>query len=86
MHASLKRAEGMILADRPPAEEVILAIRRHLAEDAPDGIIDYVQIVDPSELSDVEQTDSAVCIALAVKFGRARLIDNLFVDAPPSDG
>ena len=86
LYASLKRAERTILAERPPAGEVISAIRGHLAAHAPDGIIDYVQIVDPSELSDVEHTDSAVLIALAVKLGRARLIDNLLVDASPLDG
>jgi len=65
---------------------VISAIRRHLAERAPDGTVDYVQIVDPEELSDVQSTDRDVLVALAVKFGRARLIDNLRVDGPGGGG
>jgi pantoate--beta-alanine ligase len=42
--------------------------------------VDYVEVVDPLELSPVEKTDGNVLIALAVRFGRARLIDNIHVD------
>ncbi len=80
LYGSLQLAERVIRERRPPAEEVIAAVRRHVAEQAPDGLIDYVQIVDPSELSDVETTDGGVLVALAVKLGRARLIDNILVD------
>jgi len=80
LHGSLQLAERMIRQSHPPAEEVVAAVRRHLAERAPAGIIDYVQIVDPSELSDVERTDRGVLVALAVRLGRARLIDNILVD------
>jgi pantoate--beta-alanine ligase len=55
-------------------------IHRHLAERAPDGRIDYVQIVDPETLADVAITDRPVLIALAVKFGEVRLIDNVLVE------
>ena len=51
-------------------------------EGAPLGEIDYVQIVDPDDLTDVQNTDGPVVIALAVHFGSTRLIDNMRVDAP----
>jgi len=86
LHAALKEAEASVLSHRPSAREVVAAIRGFLASHAPDGAVDYVQIVDPSALSDVEQTDAAILIALAVTFGRARLIDNLLVDASRPDG
>ena len=57
-------------------------MREHLAQAAPDGRIDYVEIVDPEELSDVATTDRPVLVALAVKFGDTRLIDNVLL--PPS--
>ncbi|HUS90678.1 MAG TPA: pantoate--beta-alanine ligase [Phycisphaerae bacterium] len=85
LYGALKMAEGLIRRERPPADAVQAAVRRYLARHAADGMIDYVQIVDPAELSDVQTTDSAVLIALAVKFGGARLIDNLLVDAPGGD-
>ena len=81
LHAALELAERMIRRSHPPAAGVIEAIRRHLASHAPDGEIDYARIVDPEELSEVGTTDAAVLIALAVRLGKARLIDNTVVDA-----
>ena len=81
LHRSLQLAGGMIRREHPPASQVITAICDRLAADAPDGVIDYVQIVNPAELYDVERTDRAVLVALAVRFGAARLIDNALVDA-----
>ncbi len=80
LRQALQLAADLIRAEHPSAEAVIAAVRGRLAEQAPDGAVDYVQIVDPEELWDVERTDRAVLVALAVKFGRARLIDSVLVD------
>jgi pantoate--beta-alanine ligase len=69
-----------IRREHPPAARTIEMIRRHLVERAPDGRIDYVQIVDPETLADAVTTDRPVLIALAVKFGEVRLIDNVLVE------
>lgn len=82
LYGALSMAAEMIRSSRPPAADVIAAIGRHLAERAPLGEIDYVQIVDPDDLTDVKNTGGPVVIALAVRFGGARLIDNMRVDAP----
>lgn len=81
LHGSLELAAEMIRRDRPPAAQVIDAMRNHLAENAPDGRVDYVRIVNPRTLRDVEDTDETMAVALAVRFDRARLIDNMIVDA-----
>jgi len=78
---SLRLAEGMIRCSRPPAREVIAAVRSHIAGRAPAGEIDYVQAVDPVTLQDVATTDRPVLLAVAVRIGKARLIDNMLVDA-----
>jgi len=80
LHAALELAADMIGKTRPPADEVIAAITAHLSAHAPNGQIDYVQIVDPATLADVEPTGRPVLVALAVKFAKARLIDNMLVD------
>lgn len=80
LSGALRMAERMIRRDRPSAKRVIEAVRSYLAEHAPAGKVDYIQIVDPATLRDVESTDGSVTIALAVKFGRTRLIDNATVD------
>jgi len=83
LYDALKLAAGRIRGSRPrpPAGEIIAAICHRLAARAPDGEIDYVQIVDPRTLLDVEATEGPVLIALAVKFGDVRLIDNMLVDS-----
>ncbi len=79
---SLGLAERLIRAEAPAAASVEATIRGHLAAAAPDGEIDYIEIVDPCELTDVETTAPPVLVALAVRFGPTRLIDNVLVDAP----
>ena len=81
LHAALQMATELIAASSPPAEQVVAAIRERLAEQAPSGEVEYVQIIDPQTLADVVTIGDRVVIALAVRFGRARLIDNLLVDA-----
>jgi pantoate--beta-alanine ligase len=80
LYASLKMADEMIRREHPPAGQVISAMQEHLAANAPDGRIDYMQILDPHTLRDVENTEQPVLVALAVKLGKARLIDNILVD------
>lgn len=46
--------------------------------------IDYIEIVDPESLEEVEVVSSPVLVALAVFVGKARLIDNMLMD-PEAD-
>lgn len=85
LHAALLLAADTIRKTHPPADEVIAAVVAHLSARAPDGQIDYVQIVNPRTLADVEETGRPVLVALAVKFGGARLIDNMLVDGPSAN-
>ena len=78
---SLKLAQEMIEKSHPSTADVIQAVRQHIGQAAPDGVIDYVQIVHPATLEPVKSTSVPVCIALAVKFGSTRLIDNIVVDS-----
>lgn len=50
------------------------------------GKVDYISFVDPDSFEKVEQTGSLrrVLALLAVRFGKTRLIDNMFVDVPGS--
>ncbi len=44
---------------------------------AADAVIDYVSVVDARTLADVDTLKGEILIALAVKFGQTRLIDNI---------
>lgn len=77
LYAALQNAKTLVGKKHPPAEDALRAIRDHLSQNAPLGEVEYIQLVDPDTLQDVETTDRPVQAALAVKFGGARLIDNL---------
>jgi pantoate--beta-alanine ligase len=79
LYGALQAAARLVADARPPVEEVIAAMRHHLAENAPDGKIDYIELVDPYTLKPAGGTDRPVLAALAVQFGRARLIDNIIL-------
>ena len=81
LQQALRAAADLIRAKHPPVGDVLAAIRARLAAAAPLGAEDYIHVVDPDELAAVETTDRPVVIALAVRFGKARLIDNILVDA-----
>jgi len=83
LHGALELAERMIRVkvNKPPAGMVIDAMLGYLARQAPDGVVDYVKIVDPDTLEDVKDTSQGVLVALAVAFGQTRLIDNVLIDA-----
>jgi len=71
-HSQIKRGERDVARLKEIMREVIAA--------SPQANIDYVEIYDAADLGDVDQVDRNVLIALAVKFGSTRLIDNLLVE------
>jgi len=83
LYESLQLAEELIHNGQRNAKEIIRAVRRHLAEHAPLGKIDYVAVVDPESLQAVDEIEDDVVIALGVRFPSARLIDNIRVDVKP---
>lgn len=42
--------------------------------------IDYIEIVDAKDLKDLSEIKGEILIALAVKFGKARLLDNIMLE------
>lgn len=83
VHQALAAGREMIRAgDREPL--AITREMRTILEDAGPTRIDYISIVDPGDLQPVERVDRRVLLAVAARFGRTRLIDNLLVD--PSTG
>lgn len=53
---------------------------REIVTASPEAEIDYIEIVNGEDLSDLTTVNGRVLIALAVKFGKTRLIDNLLVE------
>jgi pantoate--beta-alanine ligase len=60
------------------AKEIVEHVRAVIAE-APLARIDYVELVDPENLQPIEAARSKSLVAVAVFFGKTRLIDNILV-------
>lgn len=60
------------------------ALKRWLKEEyastLPMGEVDYIEIVDPDDIVPVETIRGAALAAVAVRLGRARLIDNILIE------
>jgi pantoate--beta-alanine ligase len=78
LYESLRKGEEMRRAGATDANEIIAAMREVL-EGIKGGDIEYVAIVDAETLESVSQIKRAALVAVAVRLGRARLIDNLLL-------
>ena len=74
MHASERIRTG----ERDPG--VVVDEMRRIVEAASPSKIDYISVVDPESLQLVQRIAGPVLVALAVRIGDTRLIDNVTVD------
>ena len=73
---SLKDAQKRVLAGERNAAKIVRAVRATIAKHSP-GKIDYIACVNANSLAPLKRLKGKIMIALAVKFGRTRLIDNI---------
>ena len=78
LYQSLKKAKEAIEKGEQDAIKIV-DTTRELIQSRPDTEIDYISICDPDTLIDVKTIDKPVVMALAVKVGKARLIDNMIL-------
>jgi pantoate--beta-alanine ligase len=80
LYEALQLGEGLIRRGERKVQPILRAMRAHLMAAGP-CTIDYVEIVDAENLAPLEAIAGKVLVALAVRIGNARLIDNVVVDA-----
>jgi pantoate--beta-alanine ligase len=78
LYSSLKDAESLIAEGESKPETVISHIKNRLNGET-SGIIDYIEIYSFPELKEIKELHGEFIIALAVKFQKARLIDNIII-------
>ena len=64
-------------------EKDVATVKRLMTEkieSVPGTVIDYIEISNGNDLSELESVKGTVLLALAVKIGRTRLIDNMLVE------
>ncbi|GMQ60400.1 pantoate--beta-alanine ligase [Vallitalea sediminicola] len=76
LYQSIQESEECIKSGEHSAT-IIKDIIRKMIEEKPSATIDYISIVNEDTLEDIDYIKGNILIALAVKFGRTRLIDNL---------
>lgn len=82
LYASLRKAQEMINNKQIDADEIINAMHKIiLGKTEGKAKIDYIEIRDVDTLEKIEKINGNTLIALAVKFGKARLIDNIIINA-----
>jgi len=79
IYASLQECRRMIDTGVTETRQIIGRMREVLLR-IPSVEIEYINIVDAGTLKDIETVAGKVLIAVAVKIGPARLIDNIMVD------
>ncbi len=79
LYKSLLEAKRLINNGVKSSERIINAVRR-MIKSVKTAKIDYVSIIDAKDLKPVKTIKGRVLIALAVWFGKTRLIDNIILE------
>jgi pantoate--beta-alanine ligase len=81
IYRALKTAAELIKNGVRPAKTIISRMRKIISDLAMVTGIDYISIVDADNLQEVSEAKGKVLIAVAIRMGKTRLIDNIIVDA-----
>ncbi|WP_277677949.1 pantoate--beta-alanine ligase [Gracilibacillus dipsosauri] len=78
LYRSLKLAEQLIIDGEINPVIIIEEVKKYLSLHT-DGKLDYVELLSYPELKPIQTIGGQIIIALAVFFGKARLIDNIVI-------
>lgn len=78
LYESLQNA-GRLVEDGEKDAAIIIAAASDLIKSHPETTIDYIAVCNPETLDDVKTIEGPVLMALAVKVGTTRLIDNMIL-------
>ncbi len=78
LYKSLKGAKRLINSGIRDTNRIIHTMR-NMIKSIPHACIDYISVVDAKDLKPVKRLKGKILIALAVYFGKTRLIDNIIV-------
>jgi pantoate--beta-alanine ligase len=79
IYKSLQKCQKLI-EDGVIDSKTIINQMRKILQQAPSIKIEYISIVDADTLQELEKIDGRVLVAVAVKIGSTRLIDNILLD------
>jgi pantoate--beta-alanine ligase len=76
---SLKLAQEMVADGIYNTEKIKSAMRSLILSEVPAAVIDYIEVVDDDTVQPLAQVNGPSLVALAVRIGGTRLIDNITV-------
>src|SRR6056297_2123807 len=79
LNKSLRAAAERISSGERNGHEIKAMVEKMIKEE-PLSAIDYVEVVDAESIKPIETLKGSVLVALAVRFGKARLIDNICLE------
>jgi pantoate--beta-alanine ligase len=79
IYQSLQECRRMIETGTTETQRIV-ARMQEILQQVPSMEIEYISIVDAETLESIEQIAGKILVAVAVKLGPARLIDNIMVD------
>jgi len=79
LNRSLRAAAERISYGERNGHEIKAMVEKMIKEE-PLSAIDYVEVVDAESIKPIETLKGSVLVALAVRFGKARLIDNICLE------
>ena len=79
VYPALKTARARVESGTREAAVIIGEVSKSI-ESHPETGIDYISICDPETLADMQTVDRPALMALAVKVGKTRLIDNMMLN------
>lgn len=79
LYQSLNMAETMVASGEKDASQIVYKIKDFILS-KPYTKIEYVKICSPDTLKDIETLEDKALLAMAVKVGRARLVDNALLE------
>lgn len=81
LYQSLEKAQTLVESGVTDAAKIAGAVSEFVTSH-PETVIDYIAICDSETLADMQTIDRPALMALAVKIGKTRLIDNKILSPP----
>ena len=75
----LRLLEDLVRSGQTDGAALREAVTKYYASNIPAGKLDYLELVDPATIEAVEQVRGDVLAAVAMRLGKARLIDNKYI-------
>lgn len=83
LYQSLERAKWIITEGEKRAATIKFEMKQMIQKTS--GEIEYIEVLNAKNLDNLDIIKGKVLVALAVKFGKARLIDNIVIDTDMSE-